>query len=195
MGFQCEEEVREPDFAFSTALKLSPYKKIYSINDTITVELTTNNKQLLDRLSNSLIPLDTTQLAINIFGIKRFPVPSLPEMLCDIQVENITNSTFDTSTLGNNRLYFLTGCLSPTFNFRAKFIPKKTGIFSIELGSQIEYCPGKIKSLFASSRFTFDLADCNKDIWLAIPASARERETGYTDVRIDKKEIFIFKVE
>ena len=45
----------------------------------------------------------------------------------------------------------------------------------------------------ASFKLMFDLADCNKDIWLTIPAIQRDGQN--TDARIDNKEIFVFKVE
>lgn len=74
-------------------------------------------------------------------------------------------------------------------------MPKKTGVYSIASNGYLADCPSKLKSQPSTFKLTFDLADCNKDVYLSIPAPARGGELGFVDVSIDKKKIFVFKVE
>ena len=89
----------------------------------------------------------------------------------------------------------MTDCNSTKYFFKVGFIPKKTGVYSIEPNISAVDCPNKVIRNFNTTSFIFDLADCNKDIWLSIPSASRGGELGFTDVRIDRKEIFVFKVE
>jgi hypothetical protein len=64
MGTQCGKDfiTPSPTYEFSEKLSLTPYKKVYSINDTIWVQFQTNDKSLYDKISNSRISTDTTFL-------------------------------------------------------------------------------------------------------------------------------------
>jgi hypothetical protein len=197
MGFQCVKDYVElkPTYEFSEKLTLTPYKKSYNINDTIWVQFQTTNKSLFDRLSNSQIPTDTTFLQVNFSYHKRYIIGNNPEFFCDTKVDNPLDLSFTTLYLWYNVLNYKTDCNTSNYFIKVGFIPKKTGIFSIEPHIALAYCTNRINRPYSTLQFTFDLADCNKDVWLSIPPASRGGELGFTDVSIDKKELFVFKVE
>lgn len=105
------------------------------------------------------------------------------------------NPEFTTLYTWYNVLNFTTDCNSNKYFFKVGFIPKETGIYSIEPKIIAADCANKIIRNYSTSKFIFDLADCNKDVWLSIPPASRGGELGSTDVSVDKKELFVFKVE
>lgn len=105
------------------------------------------------------------------------------------------NPEFTTLYTWYKVLNFTTDCNSNKYFFRVGFIPKETGIYSIEPNIIAADCANKIIRNYSTSKFIFDLADCNKDVWLSIPPASRGGELGSTDVSVDKKELFVFKVE
>jgi hypothetical protein len=200
MGFQCYRDypIYKPTYEFAEKISLAPYKKIYSFNDTIWVQFQTNDKTLYDKLSSSRIATDTTFLPIRFQYHKRFPInSSLPgDIFCSYKVLSGVNTVLETP-IWYNTVRIETDCISTSYFVKIGFIPKATGIYSIELprNGEIRNCPGKLSFINAIYAFTFDLADCNKDIYLSIPPQSRSGEQGFVDVSIDKKEIFVFKVE
>lgn len=197
LGFQCGKEdfFRNPVYEFTEKITLTPYKKTYNIGDTITLQFHTNNKQLFDKLTNSYIPTDTSFLSINLLYRKRYTVDTQPEFYSDVYVENPINFLFNTANERDNHLSFTTDCAASNYQFKASFIPKKAGIFSIDPSIINVYCPNKTYKPFTTTRFYFNLSDCNKDVWLSIPAASRSLEDSYTIPKIENKSIFVFKVE
>jgi hypothetical protein len=197
MGFQCHKELGSPEIQhrFTGKLSLSPYQKTYHVNDTIWVQFETTAKSLFDENSGSRIATDTTGIDM-IFNIrKRYPTGGPVEFFSSATVENGTNVSFTTGTNLYNVLQFRTPCADSRYYFRVAIVPKKTGVFSIERVSNLFYCPLRQRQPLSTLSFTFDLNDCNKDVWQSIPASARIGETGSVDAMIDRKEIFFFRVE
>jgi hypothetical protein len=197
MGTQCGKDHVTPDptYKFLEKLTLSPYKKIYSINDTIWVQFQTADKSLYDQLSNTRISTDTTFLRGGFYYYRRYPVKNVQEFFCDVDIDNSLNPEFTTLYTWYNVLNFATDCNSSRFFFKIGFIPKMIGVYSIEPNLTAVDCANKVNRNYTTTNFIFDLADCNKDVWLSIPPGSRGGEDGFTDVRIDKKEIFVFRVE
>lgn len=197
MGTQCRKDfvIPEPTYKFLEKLTLTPYKKIYSINDTIWVQFKTTNKSLYDQLSYHLISTDTTFLRGGFYYYRRYPNDNVQEFFCDVDIDNSLNPEFTTLYTIYNVLNFATDCNSNRYFFKVGFIPKKTGVYSIEPNLTAVDCANKVNRDYTTTRFIFDLADCNKDIWLSIPAASRGGDNGFTEGRIDRKEIFVFKVE
>lgn len=194
---KCEKEYTAipPKYDFVEKLTLTPYKKIYSINDTIWIQFQAVNKTLYDKLSNSLISMDTSSVSVRFLYHKRYIIGNQPEYFCEINADNRLNPAFNTLYTFYNELNIKTSC-NDQFSFKVGFIPKKTGIYSLEPRLIVDYCPTKIVRDFLTSKFVFDLADCNKDIWFSIPEqSRRSTDPDYEPSLIDKKEIFVFKVE
>jgi len=197
MSTQCNKEYIQstPKYEFLEKLSLTPYKKIYSINDTIWVQFQTASKSLYDKLSNSQIPMDTTSLLVYLYYTKRYIIGTQPEFFCEVSIDRSLNPSFYTLYTWYNVVNLKTSCNNQFF-FKVGFIPKKTGIYSLNPGLIAEACPNKVIRDYYTSSFVFDLADCNKDIWLSIPPPARgESDPGNTERVIDRKEIFVFKVE
>ena len=197
MGTQCNKEfiLIPPTYSFVEKLSLTPYKKIYAVNDTIWVQFKTTDKSLYDKISNSRIETDTTFLQAGFYYNKRFSIDTSSQLFCDAEVTNGLNIQFTKLYPWNNLLSFTTDCNSSEYFFKVGFIPKTTGIYSIDPYITAVNCANKITWNYTETKFIFDLADCNKDVWLSIPAAARGGESGFTDVSIDNKEIFVFKVE
>ncbi len=197
MGFQCGKEYIEvkPAYRFVEKLTLTPYKKVYAVNDTITVQFQTSDKKLFDELSNSLIPTDTSQLAVGFYYHRRYVIGTQSEFFCEVNIDNPLDLSFTAQNSRYNVLSYRTSCAASNYYFKASFIPKKTGIYSLEPIIAQQYCLNKVNRPYTTTTFVFDLTDCNKDVWLSIPAASRGGELGFIDVKIDRKELFVFKVE
>ena len=197
MGFQCHKDYPAPSpiYEYSEKLTLAPYKKAYAINDTIWIQFQTSDKSLFDKLSSNRVATDTTFLSVNFYFHKRYPLGNTVEYFSDAKLDSGLNVSFKTLYTYYNVLDFQTDCSNGRYYFKVGFIPKKTGVYSIEPHGAISPCPNKLRFPYSTFKFTFNLADCNKDVWLSIPPQSRGGELGYTDVSIDKKEMFVFKVE
>lgn len=197
MGFRCEKDlpVPSPSYEFEEMLTLIPYKKTYAVGDTIWVQFQTADKTLFDKLSGNRIAADTTFLGVNFNLHKRYPNGNAGELFSDTKVDNALDVSFTPLYTYYNVLDFKTDCGNIPYYFRVGFVPKKKGVYSVEPHADVSPCPDKMGFAYSTFKFTFDLADCNKDVWLSIPAASRGGELGHTDVMIDKKEIFVFRVE
>jgi hypothetical protein len=200
MGWQCEKYIGDEvkiDHQFSEKLTLTPYKKVYSINDTIWLEFQTANKSLFDKVTNSNVDTDTSFINMIFYYHRRYPVNGIEEFFSAAQVENGIDVSFKTLYAWYNVLEFKTGCSDNRYFFKVSFVPKKTGIYSIEKGIGFSYCANKVIRPHAGfTEFPFDLADCNKDIYLSIPPASRGTSVpGQLEREIDNKRIFFFKVE
>jgi len=197
MNFQCRKDYVpiQPLYTFQEKLSLVPYKKVYAINDTIWIQFQTNDKTLFDTLTNRRISTDTTFLQNTIYYYRRYPDVNTQELFSDAKVENGLDVNFTTLYTYYNVLSFNTGCSNTRYFFKIAFVPKKPGIYSIEPNAMVSRCPNKQVYEYSPFKYVFDLGDCNKDIWLSIPSQSRGGDNGFTDRRIDRKEIFVFKVE
>jgi hypothetical protein len=197
MGMQCFKDfpIAPPTYEFAEKMSLYPYKKKYTINDTIWVEFRTTDKSLYDKLSRRRINTDTTSFTQFFYYHKRFPSSSLGDIFCSTVIQGGVNPVFETP-IWYNTLRLESECSSGHYFFKVGFIPKTTGIYSIELPGNLglRTCPGRLSSINCIYGFTFNLADCNKDVYLSIPPQSRSGEQGFIDVKIDKKEIFVFEV-
>ena len=203
-GFQCGKDslFPVPENRFIEKMSLFPYKKTYQIGDTIWLQFQTTSKALFESLTNQVVPTDTTFLSLNFVYQKRFPVPfnATVDTFCNTATQQGLNQglTIPRDSRTENVLSAFSDCNLNYYSFRAGFIPKTTGIYSINWpAGQLVDCPNKIqRSPYSIVNFQFDLAECNKDVYLSIPASQRgESPAGQTEREIDNKKIFVFKVE
>lgn len=196
---KCEKDYIEipPKYEFVEKLTLAPYKKTYLLNDTIWVQFQPANKSLFDKLSNSQVFLDTSVLVSFFKYRKVFPMPTQSDTFCNYFADSRLNPSFNTLSSSNleNTISIITTCNNP-FDFKIGIIPKKTGIYLLEPGFAVRDCPNRLPNYYHKAKFIFDLADCNKDVWLTIPAETRLKLTPYyLETSIERKEIFAFKVE
>lgn len=68
-----------PTHNFLEKLTLIPYKKIYSIGDTIWVKFETSDKSLYDPASYHLVSIDTTFIRGGFYYYRRYPVVNTQE--------------------------------------------------------------------------------------------------------------------
>lgn len=197
LGFQCHNEspAPVPAYEYAEKLTLAPYRKAYAINDTIWVEFQTEDKTLFDKLSGIRITTDTTYLGLNFYFQRHYPIGNTVELFSDATAYNALEVGFTPLYTYYNVLNFRTDCVESRYFFRVAFVPKKAGIFSIVPQAAVSPCLNKLSITSSTFTFTFDLADCNKDVWLSIPPQSRGGEHGFTDLSIDRKEMFVFKVE
>ena len=197
MGFQCRKDYPAPipSYEYTEKLTLTPYKKTYAVGDTIWIQFQTADKTLFDKLSGNRISTDSTFLRVNFDFHRRYPSGTTVELFSDTKVDNALNVSFTPLYTYYNVLTFKTDCGNGRYFFRVGFVPKKIGVYSIEPHGAVSPCPNKLNFPYSTFKFSFDLADCNKDVWLSIPPQSRSGEIGHTDVSIDKKEMFVFKVE
>ena len=197
MSFQCNKDhpAPRPTYEYAEKLTLTPYGKSYAVNDTIWVQFQTADKTLFDKLSSNRISTDTTFLRVQFNFHRRYPIGNTVELFSDVRVENALDVSYASLYTYYNVLDFKTDCGNNRYFFRIGFVPKKIGVYSIEPNGNVSPCPNKVSFPYTAFKFTFDLADCNKDVWLSIPPQSRSGELGHTDVSIDKKEMFVFKVE
>lgn len=198
MGLQCGKEFPPeiiPVYKYAENLTLTPFKKVYAIDDTIWVQFQTTNKTLYDKLSNRRLSTDTTFLKVFFNLTRQYPVEFNLENYADVTVQNGLNVNFGPVIAPRDGLTFNTDCNNDPYFFKVGIVLKKTGVFSLEPGAIVTPCPDKKSVLPSSFIFTFDLADCNKDVWLPIASQSNNGLGSYIDVGIDRKEVFAFKVE
>lgn len=198
MGTQCNRELAhqpDPVYKYLEKLTLSPYKKVYSINDTIWVQFSTTEKSLFDKLSGTRISTDTTNLSAALTLFRRSPRTDDIGFFCDITSWTGLDVNLSSPLPGRNAALLQTGCGNEPYFFKFGFILKKSGVYTLEPTAIILPCPDKKEISPSRFFFNFDLADCNKDIWLTIASQVRGGGVNYIDVGIDRKEIFVFRVE
>jgi hypothetical protein len=180
---------------------MSPYNKQYHIGDTLWISLNTPSKILYDQISGRQIGSDSFLLQFGINMVNRFPISPYtnPSTYCDFVIPSGFNPV--TNNYGTGYLaYFNFGCdNNPGFIFKLGIVVKGAGIFSLELSDrkEIGLCTPNSSTNVTYSQvgYTFNLNDCNKDIYLSIPSSARGNMSSVYEEMIDKKQFFAFEVQ
>jgi hypothetical protein len=201
-SFQCNKESVSliPKYQFVSKIDLFPYKKIYNIGDTIWLSFQTSSKTLFDRTTSSMISTDSTFLNLILQYSNRYSNFLAKDTMCyTITSQGLNqNLNMNNQDIFNNYLKYQTNCNELFYQFKVGFIPVKKGIYSINDPSAIlSVCPNRRNEFpYSTLNFTFNLTDCNKDIYLSIPPVSRgESVQGHTEGKIDRKEVFCFKVE
>lgn len=201
MGTQCNKENGvEYKYHFVEKLDLSPSQKSYNIGDTIWLTYTNPTKRLFDNLTNTYIFVDTESIIFQIAFNSRYNTPVNPVGgFCDYITANGINAGRSLYDYGTT-IYAIYGCNTNNYDIRIGVVPKQKGIYSLDLPdipSPLNDCPNRISRFPLSTlEYRLNVADCNKDIYLSIPAASRgESPKGYTESRIDNKQVFIVKVE
>jgi hypothetical protein len=203
MGLQCDKEdvAYKYKYSFVEQVDLFPAKKSYAVGDTIWLQYTNPNSTLYDRLSNQKVEADTVSLDFGVAFNVRYGVQFLPaDGLCDYITPNGVNFGRLSGPGNGTGLIYSFGCNSTNrHNFTIGIVPKQIGIYSLELtdNGYVTGCSNRISGFpFSSIGYRFTAVDGNKDIYLAIPPNSRgESNKGYTERRIDNKEVFIVQVK
>lgn len=203
MGTQCnklEYPPRNLQYDFTQNISLSPYSKQYHIGDTIWMSLNTSSKILFDKKSGQLIGADSIYLRLQLNMVKLIPLTPFadPSSYCEFVIPGNLNPEFNNYGTGY-AVYLYFGCdNNPGFTFRFGVVLKGAGTFSLELIEKREtgLCVpnSSMNVTYSQITYSFNLADCNKDIYLGIPASARGNMSSENESKIDRKQYFVFQV-
>lgn len=202
MGTQCDKEVDyiSPKQSFAEKANLSPVRKLYSINDTIWVEFNTSSKTLFDTISNQRLTSDAVKFKFGAALLAKYDTPDNPSGgYCDFILPGNVSASF-VSTRSGTTTSFDVGCNNaPNYNIKIGVVLKHKGYYNLDMAtrSRIEPCNGQSNPYPSSSiLFTFNVTDNNKDVFLTIPASARnEYPSGLTERQLDLKVIYALKVQ
>lgn len=203
MGTQCNKYEFPPrvlKYDFTQKIILSPYKKQYKVNDTIWISLITSSKILFDTKSGQQIGVDSIFLPFSVNMTKWYP--SFPNINPSLYCEFITPPGLNPSTNNYNTgitTYFSFGCdNNPGFTFRSGVVLKGQGVFRLELGNTQEtgLCNqyNFSNTVYSQIGYTYDLTDCNKDVFLSLPPSPGN-VAPMIESQIDKKKTFIIEVQ
>lgn len=200
MGVRCTKDVEFPPeiipvYQYAEKLTLTPFKKVYAIGDTIWVQFQTTDKTLYDKLSGRRISTDTTFLKVYFDLTRQYPLEFNLENYAEVTVENGLDVNFEPVIAPRDGLTFNTDCVKGPYFFKAGFVLKKTGVFTLKPGALVSPCPDKKAVLPSSFIFTFDLPDCNYDVWLPIASQSNNGLNSSIDAGIQKKQVYAFKVE
>lgn len=200
-GCQCSKDTITYTYNFVEKIDLFPVQKSYKVGDTIWIQYKNPNKTLFDKLSNKNIPADSISISFTAsFNYRYSNYSYSTDGFCNY----ITAAGINVGrTLGSNGtgIFQEFGCgISNSYDFTIGVVLKQTGIFSLGAGGSspsVRACINRNSGFpFSTTQYLFNVADCNKDIYLTIPPNSRvETAKGYTERGIDNKELFIIKVE
>ncbi len=201
MATQCRKNDIVFEYNFIEKVDLFPAQKSYKVGDTIWIQYVNPTKKLFDQKSSQYISADTLGIGIQIAFNSRYDAPVNPSGgFCDFISGNIVNQSLYLGDYGTSARFGF-GCnANNNVDFKIGIIPKEKGVYSLDLGGGqniVDGCPNKIVNFpFSTIEYRYKNQDCNKDIYLEIPANSRgESPKGYTENRIDQKETYIVKVD
>ena len=200
MSTECRKEEIKYKYNFSEKLDLFPAQKTYKVGDTIWIQYTNPDKKLFDSPTRQYINLDSIYVPLQISFNCRYNTPVNPAGgFCDyVSVNGVNVGRY----LGDYGTGFLSqfGCHNNNYDFKVGIVPRQKGIYSLDLFGVLRTigpCPGRILNIpLATIEYRFNLADCNKDIYQSIPPYSRgESQKGYTESKIDDKQVYLVNVE
>lgn len=201
MGLQCEKEYIAPSKQnFLERVSLTPAQKVYNVNDTIWLRYITSNKTFLDTISGQRLPSNTIKFGFGAVLLPKYGTPLNPtDGFCSFILPNNVTAQYVTSQSGTST-YFGINCDNATaYNIQLGVVLKYPGLYVLNLpdGITLEPCANQTNP-YTSARvqFIYNLPDCNKEIYLSIPESARQEfPIGFTEGQIDLKVAFALKVQ
>ena len=185
MGVRCQKDVAFT-YNFNDKVDIYPAKKNYSIGDTIMLQYSNPLKQFFDTKKSQNIRADSSKIN---FSYIYFPIyNALPDSSGTYnRYINADSSAFLDQTACSND--------STGLHFKIYIIPERTGIYAISVIQQsyVQTCSYYMGTGYlASLNFTFNVADCNKDIYLSLP---KDSIKSYLQDDIDKKVLYVLKVQ
>lgn len=192
------DEQEQPKYVFHEKFDLLPAQKAYNLGDTIWVEYDNPNKMFFDTLSGQSVPVDSVRLTLWFRYTNRYNGPDSPATGYSDFIQPGPSSGIPATYRGYSTFPFHFGC-TPTdpYKFRVGFVPKYTGIFSLDISSQtyLNDCPSRVKAFpYSEVYYSFNVIDANKDVYLTIPPANR-RDSTWTLRDIDRKKIYVFAVQ
>jgi hypothetical protein len=203
LGFQCHKNDLEPapiQQSFKEKVNLFPAQKTYNVNDTIWLKFTTTNKTLFDAISNQRLSTDSVRFNFGATLLPKYNTPNNVSSFCKFITTNNVTPYYDT-TLLYSRVSFDVGCDGqPFYNIQLGIVLKYPGIYLLNptgIAKNLNPCANQTNPYPSSELyFTYDLADCNKDVFLSIPPALREEyPAGAIQRNIDEKYSFALRVQ
>ena len=202
MATQCNkyDDFEEPKHYFLEKIELSPEQKTYSINDTLWLEFKTTSKSLFDSITNQRLPSNTIKFLFGVSVLGKYDYPTNSSLaFCEFIAPTgtiLNTRTFSDATVTS----FEVGCdNAPNYAVRLGIVPKAKGYYVLDMSTatQTEPCSGQTNPYPSSYlRFTFDVTDTNKDIYLEIPESLRKEYPAELTLRqIESKVVYAFRVQ
>jgi hypothetical protein len=201
MGLQCDKEyVAPPKQNFLEKVSLIPAQKVYNVNDTIWLRYITSNKTFLDQISRQRLPTNTIQFGFGAILLPKYSTPLNPtDGFCSFILPNNVTAKYVTSQSGTSTYFSIDCDNAAAYNIQLGVVLKYTGIYVLNLpdGITLEACSNETNPYTtARVQFIYNSSDCNKDIYLSIPDSARQEfPVGFTAAQIDYKVAYAFKVQ
>ena len=195
MGFQCDEYPPEPEptYIFKETLSLSPFKKSYSVGDTIWIGTSLNDKHLFDSKTGREVLVDSVSLPMELSYSALYQVYTRSEGFCKVVTSKPVEAKTQNYELTTHILASY-GCNQPDYRFKIGLVLLSTGVYSLKIVEKINFYNCLKPQQYAKRSqisYTFNLNDTNKDVFLAIPAISRG---GLNTEKIDSKEEYIVKV-
>jgi hypothetical protein len=200
MATQCDKYagLEVPNHFFIEKVKLSPQRKIYSVNDTIWLDFTTSSKTLFDSITNQRLSSSAIMFQFGVGVLAKYEYQATSSGFCEFLAQPgviPSTRTFSEATVTS----FEVGCdNASSYNVRLGIVIKVKGYYVLDMSTatQTQPCPGQTDPYSSSYlRFTFDVSDSNKDIYFEIPETVRkEYPTDLTLRQIESKAVFAFKV-
>lgn len=203
MGTTCHKDVEDYKYKFVEKINLFPANKSYKIGDTIWIQYSNPDKKLFEQSSSKYITADTVSVTFQTSFNALYDYPINPSGgFCDYVTANGINVSVFVGEY-STRLVQTIGCNSTnSYDFKIGVVLKQAGIYSLNLNGvplSVSACSNRISNFpFSSIDYQYNLTDCNKDVYLSIPPDARSEPTkskGIEENLIDKKKVFVFKVE
>lgn len=203
MGFKCHKDTGDYipfKQSFKESINLSPVRKTYNVNDTIWLSFSTTDKSLFDTVSKQRLPTNDIKFKFGCVLLPKYNTPAnLSNSFCKFILSNNVVPAYDTTQFGA-RVFYDVGCDGQfTYTINLGVVLKYPGIYLLNLfdaGVMLQSCGNQVSPYQSSElRFVYNLLDCNKDVFLSIPAAGRQEfPPGFTEAQIDAKISFAFNV-
>ncbi len=201
MGTQCDKEGIEYKYTFMERINLFPSQKRYRVRDTIWLQYASQNNRLYDNRTSNHVAADTVSVGFQVsFNSRYNATVNPPDGFCDFITSTGVNVGRYLSYYGTG-FFFTFGCNSSNnYDFTIGVIPKQKGIYSLDLSGtpwNVTACSNRISPFpFSTIEYRFNVADCNKDVYLSIPPLSRgETPKGSTEGKINSKQVYVVRVE
>jgi hypothetical protein len=201
MGFQCgKDSVSLPKQHFLEKVHLEPAQKKYNVGDTIWLKYETSDKTFLDTVSGQRLQTHTLKFWFGASLLPKYQAPlNPPDGFCDFILPTNVTARYITNQSGTSTFFEVECDSNPVYNIEIGIVLKYTGIYVLNLPDAIntEACINQINPYPSSFlRFIYSLTDCNKDVYLSIPAFARnENPGGFTEAQITSKVAYAINVQ
>lgn len=203
-GFQCSKpdaQVVKAKEAFLEKIDLFPARKAYSVGDTIWIILTTTDKSLYDTISAQRLPASGLGFPFGLILYPKYNTPANPaNSYCRFIITPGITAIYDSSQAGAS-IRFTVGCeAQPFYSIRLGVVLNYPGIYLLTLpdtGRLLQTCSAQVNPYpDAKLQFQYNLADCNKDVYLSIPpASRKDYPEGYSEALLNARIAYAVKVD